>query len=128
MLVTQLAYEPNIRTAVRKQVYEKAYLQVRPTRLGMKDIQPEHVCWSVRFITDKPVNKLVRTEYLMIREAEEQGLLEVKLQMEKLQVNPNKPDFEQDFSTGADYEKPYTEVFVKVRNVIWSFSWGSKVF
>ena len=92
MMIYQLSLEVDVRQAVRKQVFERAVIHVRPTRLGMKEISEDHICWRIRFLSNKPVAMLERTEYLHIQEAVDAGLLEAVMTVEPVGIEEDNED------------------------------------
>jgi transcription elongation factor SPT6 len=45
MVATQLSKEPLIRSAMRDVFFERAKIDVRPTKKGMKEVDETHPCY-----------------------------------------------------------------------------------
>ena len=45
MVATQLSKEPLIRSAMRDVFFERAKIDVRPTKKGMKEVDENHPCY-----------------------------------------------------------------------------------
>lgn len=77
MVARQLAKEPLLRKCVREIYYERAKVSVRPTKKGMKEIDENHPCYSMKYIKDKPVRDLAGDQYLKLQIAQEDKLLSI---------------------------------------------------
>lgn len=75
MVARQLAKEPLLRKCVREIYYERAKVSIRPTKKGMKEIDENHACYSIKYIKDKPVRELAGDQYLKLQIAQEDKLL-----------------------------------------------------
>merc|ERR1712110_219188 len=72
MVATQISRDPSIRKEVRDAFYDKATITVRPTKKGMKEIDENHNCYSMRYLKDKPIQTLKNDDWLKLMAAEEQ--------------------------------------------------------
>lgn len=79
MVARQLAKEPLLRKCVREIYYERAKISVRPTKKGMKEIDENHACYSMKYIKDKPVRDLAGDQYLKLQIAQEDKLLAISI-------------------------------------------------
>ncbi|EDS27802.1 transcription elongation factor spt6 [Culex quinquefasciatus] len=77
MVARQLAKEPLLRKCVREIYYERAKVSVRPTKKGMKEIDENHPCYSMKYVKDKPVRDLAGDQYLKLQIAQEDKLLSI---------------------------------------------------
>lgn len=75
MVARQLAREPLLRKCVREIFYERAKISVRPTKKGIKEIDENHACYSMKYIKDKPVRDLAGDQYLKLQIAQDDKLL-----------------------------------------------------
>ncbi|XP_065344159.1 transcription elongation factor SPT6 [Cloeon dipterum] len=79
MLAVQLSREPLVRSTIRQAYQERAKLTVRPTKKGMKEIDENHPCYSVKYLKDKPVTDLKGDMFLQLCMAEQEKLLTLTL-------------------------------------------------
>ena len=78
-LATQIAKEPLVRKEIRNHYYERATIDVRPTKRGRKEIDENHDCYALKYLTEKPVRDLRDDQWLKLVQAEEQKLLTVEV-------------------------------------------------
>jgi len=79
MVAIQLSREPLVRSTLREAYQEKAKLTVRPTKRGMKEIDENHPCYSIKYLKDKPVRDLSGDMFLKLHMAEQEKLLTLTL-------------------------------------------------
>ncbi|XP_071442779.1 transcription elongation factor SPT6 isoform X2 [Hetaerina americana] len=79
MVATQLSREPLVRRCVRETFFERAKITVRPTKKGMKEIDENHPCYSMKYVKNKPVRDLSGDQFLKLTLAEEDKLIEMKI-------------------------------------------------
>ena len=79
LVATQIAREPTVRKEVRDAFYDRATLDVCPTKKGMKEIDENHDCYPMRYLKDKPVHTLKNEDWLKLTQAEEQKLITIEL-------------------------------------------------
>lgn len=84
MFSREISCDPLVRQTVRKYFFENAVINVRPTTLGMKEIDENHPCYAIKFLKNKPVTKLVNEQFLNIVNAEKDKLLEVHFSIEPI--------------------------------------------
>lgn len=82
MYSKQISCDPIVRRTVRKHYFEDAVINVKPTTLGMKEIDENHPCYPLKFLKNKPVNTLFGQNFLHISNAEKNKLIEVKFSIE----------------------------------------------
>ncbi len=113
MVATQIARDPNVKSYVRDVFYKRACISVKPTPKGVKEIDENHQCYAFKYLKQKPCISLKYDEYLKLSVAEQDGLLEMKfdvdsdeaikyaqLECDKLsqqQTQPVQPEEEEDF-------------------------------
>ena len=68
-----------VRSFVRDAFYERAKLNVQPTKKGQRDIDESHDCFTMKYMSDKPINTLSGDQWLKLMEAEKAKLLEINL-------------------------------------------------
>lgn len=64
MVAMQLAKEPLVQQCVRQTFQERAKLNVKPTKKGMKEIDESHPCFKLKWLKNKPVRDLVGPSFL----------------------------------------------------------------
>ena len=79
MVATQISRDPSIRKEVRDAFYDKATITVRPTKKGMKEIDENHNCYSMRYLKDKPIQTLKNDDWLKLMAAEEQKSITIEI-------------------------------------------------
>ncbi|XP_060803163.1 transcription elongation factor SPT6 [Amyelois transitella] len=79
MCGVQLAHEPQLRASLRDALRERATLRVRPTPRGLKEIDENHPCFSLKYLKKKPVRDLTGDQYLKLTMAVEDKLLEMSI-------------------------------------------------
>ena len=98
MVAMQIACEPLVRQTMRTVYHTRAMLSVRPTKKGKKVIQvhnsvtvceychqvidDNHPCSSCKYLRNKPVRELKGEEFLRLSQAEEDGLLTIKISVD----------------------------------------------
>ncbi|XP_073971663.1 transcription elongation factor Spt6 isoform X2 [Rhodnius prolixus] len=77
MVATQLARDPLVRNCMRDTFFERAVINVAPTKKGLKEVDENHPCYSLKYIKGKPVRDLGGDQYLKLHMANEDKLLKV---------------------------------------------------
>lgn len=77
MVATQISREPLVRKVLRAAVFERAKISVTPTKKGIKEIDENHPCYSVKYLKEKPVRELIGVEFLKLHIAEEDKLVKI---------------------------------------------------
>ena len=75
MLAVQIAREPVVRQCVREAFYERAKIDVVPTKKGLKEMDENHPLYSYRFLKGKPVRELVADQFLRLVSGEQDKLI-----------------------------------------------------
>lgn len=84
MYSREISCDPLVRQTVRKYYFENAVINVKPTTIGLKEIDENHPCYSIKFLKNKPVLRLTGDQFLHIVNAERDKLLEVRFSIEPL--------------------------------------------
>lgn len=77
MMAVQIAKEPLVRQCVREAFYERARIDITPTKQGVKEIDENHTLYSMKFIKDKPVRDLSDEQFLRLSIGEQDKLITV---------------------------------------------------
>ncbi|KAK6637223.1 hypothetical protein RUM44_007637 [Polyplax serrata] len=77
MVATQLAREPLVRKCVRETFFEKAKIDVKPTKKGIKEIDENHACYSMKYLKGKPVRDLQGDQFMKLSMAEDDKLITI---------------------------------------------------
>ncbi|XP_014674496.1 PREDICTED: transcription elongation factor SPT6-like [Priapulus caudatus] len=64
MVATQISREPLVRQCVRQTYYERAKIHIAPTKKGKKEIDENHMLYSLKYIKNKPVKDLKGDQFL----------------------------------------------------------------
>ena len=80
MLAVQLAREPLVRQCVREAFYERARVDVVPTKQGLKEIDENHTLFSLKFLKDKPVRDFSDDQFLRLVVGEQDKLVTINFQ------------------------------------------------
>jgi transcription elongation factor SPT6 len=83
IVAMQMAYEPQVRQAVRRAFRRRAVLHIRPTKKGRKEIDEGHPCFTYKYIKNKPVGTLKDEQFLHIVQAEEDGLITCSIRVDQ---------------------------------------------
>ena len=83
MAAHQLACEPDIRKKVRRDFETQAQITTTLTKKGEKYIDEEHALWGMRFLEDKPIKSLNRTQFIQLAQGEQEKFIELKIGLEK---------------------------------------------
>uniref|UniRef100_A0A1B0BJV8 Transcription elongation factor SPT6 n=1 Tax=Glossina palpalis gambiensis TaxID=67801 RepID=A0A1B0BJV8_9MUSC len=89
VVARQISREPLLRKTVREVFFERAKLSVRPTKRGMKEIDENHPCYSMKYLSNKPVREFVVDQFLRLVMAEDDKLLTITIsdQIEGITTN-----------------------------------------
>uniref|UniRef100_A0A182J0J1 Transcription elongation factor SPT6 n=1 Tax=Anopheles atroparvus TaxID=41427 RepID=A0A182J0J1_ANOAO len=79
MVARQLSREPLLRKCVRELFFERAKLNVRPTKKGIKEIDETHPCYALKYVKEKPVRDLTGEQYLKLYIAQEDKMLTMEI-------------------------------------------------
>ena len=83
MAAHQLACEPDIRKKVRRDFENQATITTILTKKGEKYIDEEHALWGMRFLEDKPIKSLNRTQFIQLAQGEQEKFIELKIGLNK---------------------------------------------
>ncbi|XP_023303515.2 transcription elongation factor SPT6 [Lucilia cuprina] len=79
VVARQLSREPLLRKTVREVYFERAKLNVRPTKKGMKEIDENHACYPMKYLSNKPIRDLIGDQFLRLTMAEEDNLITINI-------------------------------------------------
>lgn len=79
MVATQLSREPLVRRCMRDTFFEKANIDVKPTKKGSKEVDENHPCYVMKYLKGKPVRDLTADQYLKLHIAHQDKLLSVTI-------------------------------------------------
>lgn len=79
MVARQIAKEPLLRKCIRELYYERARFCIKPSKKGMKEIDENHACYSMKYIRNKPVRDLTGDQYLKLSIAQDDKLLTISV-------------------------------------------------
>ncbi|XP_058833149.1 transcription elongation factor SPT6 isoform X1 [Topomyia yanbarensis] len=96
MVARQIAKEPLLRKCLRELYYERAKVSVRPTKKGLKEVDENHQCYSMKYLKDKPVRDLTGDQYLKLQIAQDDKLLTVTISE---QIDGSSIDFMDEMKT-----------------------------
>uniref|UniRef100_A0A0D9WI56 Uncharacterized protein n=1 Tax=Leersia perrieri TaxID=77586 RepID=A0A0D9WI56_9ORYZ len=81
MAAVEIGYEPIVRKHVWSIFMNKAVVTTCPTHEGNSIIDPYHQLSGVKWLHDKPLNKFVDAQWLLIQKAEEEELLKITIKL-----------------------------------------------
>jgi len=84
MVAKQLAREPLVRQCVRQVFMERAMITARPTKKGRKEIDEQHPCFKMKYLLDKPIKTFTNCQFLILCNAEKDGLITIKMHIDKV--------------------------------------------
>lgn len=83
MLAMEVAYEPRVRSVMRKTYRDGATLTSKPTVKGLNELDELHRYHGLQYLVDKPIHEFFmgedRTEFLRLLTAEKEGFLTFSL-------------------------------------------------
>ncbi|XP_014252442.1 transcription elongation factor SPT6 [Cimex lectularius] len=79
MVATQLSRDPLVRSCMRTTFFERATINVKPTKKGSKEIDENHPCYSLKYIKGKPVRDLTGDQYLKLHLAHQDKLINLTI-------------------------------------------------
>ncbi|KAG8306071.1 Transcription elongation factor SPT6 [Homalodisca vitripennis] len=75
MVAMQIARDPLVRNCVRETFFERAKIDISPTKRGLKEIDENHPCYSLKYVKGKPVRDLTADMFLKLTIAESDKLI-----------------------------------------------------
>lgn len=81
MFAEEIAMSPRMRTVMRKQAYQEGVFDVHRTEKGLRKIDEEHPFYEFKYLRAQTLPAIARRPEMFLRmlQAEDQGLVEVKL-------------------------------------------------
>lgn len=83
IVAIQISRDPLIRKCVRHTFRNRSFIFISPTERGKKDIDDNHPCFKFKYIRGKPISDLKDDAVLIIFEAEEHDLVNVKITVDR---------------------------------------------
>lgn len=77
VVARQLAQEPLLRKTMREVYFDRARINIRPTKNGMVLIDENSPVYSMKYVAKKPVGDLFGDQFIKLLMAEEEKLLEI---------------------------------------------------
>ncbi|KAL6610566.1 hypothetical protein ACP70R_040535 [Stipagrostis hirtigluma subsp. patula] len=81
MAAVEIGCEPIVRKHIRSIFMNKAVVSTSPTPEGNTTIDPYHPLSGVKWLREKPLNKFVDAQWLLIQKGEEDKLLKVTIKL-----------------------------------------------
>ncbi|EDW74366.1 uncharacterized protein Dwil_GK21875 [Drosophila willistoni] len=78
VVARQLAQEPLLRKTLREVYFDRARLNIRPTKIGMTQIDENSPVYSMKYVAKKPVGTLFGDQFIKLLMAEEEKLIEIQ--------------------------------------------------
>ncbi|XP_001355099.4 transcription elongation factor SPT6 [Drosophila pseudoobscura] len=88
VVARQLAQEPLLRKTMREVYFDRARIDIRPTKNGMVLIDENSPVYSMKYVAKKPVGDLFGDQFIKLLMAEEEKLLEITF-LEEFEGNAN---------------------------------------
>ncbi|KAH8387846.1 hypothetical protein KR093_009870 [Drosophila rubida] len=88
VVARQLAQEPLLRKTMREVYFDRARLNIRPTKNGMVLIDENSPVYSMKYVAKKPVGDLFGDQFIKLLMAEEEKLLELTF-LDEFEGNAN---------------------------------------
>ncbi|GAB2295631.1 Transcription elongation factor spt6 [Dionaea muscipula] len=92
MAAVEISCEPVVRKHFRSIYFDHAVVSTCPTTDGNAIIDSFHEFASVKWLKNKPLNKFVDAQWLLIQKAEEEKLLQVTIKLPEENVNKLESD------------------------------------
>lgn len=92
MVAKQISCDPIVRKTIRQVFFERAHLHARPTKKGIKEIDENHPCFTIKYLANKPICVFGGDQFLQLMIAKTEGLMEFEITIDKIQLpNANNP-------------------------------------
>lgn len=88
VVARQLAQEPLLRKTMREVYFDRARLNIRPTKNGMVLIDENSPVYSMKYVAKKPVGDLFGDQFIKLLMAEEEKLLDITF-LDEFEGNAN---------------------------------------
>ncbi|OWF42541.1 Transcription elongation factor SPT6 [Mizuhopecten yessoensis] len=79
MVAMQICHDPLVRQCVRQTYFERAKINVVPSKKGIKEIDEAHPCYAMKYLKNKPVKDLKDEMFIKLSQGEEDGLLTITI-------------------------------------------------
>ncbi|KPM09770.1 transcription elongation factor SPT6-like protein [Sarcoptes scabiei] len=90
MVGKQISCDPLVRKIVRQIYYERALVNVRPTKKGRKQIDEAHPCFSIKYLKAKPISSFLSEQFFQLVLAKNEGLIELEIAIDETSSSNNK--------------------------------------
>ncbi|XP_023242655.1 transcription elongation factor SPT6-like [Centruroides sculpturatus] len=89
VVATQISCDPVVRKCVRQTYFERAKINIKPTKKGIKEVDENHPCYTMKYLKNKPLKDLVGDQFLRLIIAEDEGLLTIQISMHRDDGGPH---------------------------------------
>ena len=83
MVGRQLSCDPSVRKTVRQVFYERAKINAKPTKRGIKEIDESHYCYTLKYLENKPISSFVNEQFLLLQNAKNEGLMQFTITIDE---------------------------------------------
>jgi len=83
VVAMQLAHDPVTHACVRQTFFERAKITAKPTKKGVKEIDEGHVCYTFKYIKNKPVQDFCEDQFLKLTQAVDDGLMTYEIHIDE---------------------------------------------
>ena len=87
IVALQISHDPQIRSYFRSVFRKRAKVFVYPTKKGCSHIAERHYCAKFKYLRGKPVTDFMHDDFLMLIQAEEQNLINIKISLDEDEHN-----------------------------------------
>lgn len=91
----QISCDPVVRKTVRQVFYERARVNVHPTKKGMKEIDEGHPCYTIKYLRNKLISTFEAEQFLQLTLAKTEGLLEMQITIDDVGSGQNLTYFDE---------------------------------
>lgn len=113
MVAKQISCNPIVRSAIRSVYFERGYIQARPTKRGLKEIDENHPCYTIKYLLNKPISTFGKEQFLQLVIAKNEGLMEFEITIDKLEL-PNQANPQH--TNPQNYFKEIHQLYYRVSN------------
>ncbi|KAG9508769.1 Transcription elongation factor SPT6, partial [Fragariocoptes setiger] len=85
MYAKEIAFDPLVRQTVRKYYFDNAVINVRPTKVGMKELDENHPIYTYKYLKNFSVSKLTRDQFVQLTAAEKADLITMSMTIEPIE-------------------------------------------
>ena len=114
MVAKQISADPIVRNTIRTIYFERAYIQARPTKRGIKEIDENHHCYAIKYLLNKPISSFGKDQFLHLVIAKNEGLMEFEITIDKLEL----PNQTQQATAQVTYFKEIQQLYYRVSRLL----------